>query len=230
MSCGIYIIRCTENGKTYVGQSVDIETRKKGHRSSLRANKHKNPHLQSAYNKYGEIAFEHTVVEICAIELLNERELHWISIFNSTESSVGFNLRGGGDAIHSMSQESKDKISKTTKGRIGKPCTEEAKAKISEAKKGIELSDSTKANMSKSRQGKRKSQAHKDALAASLRGKKRPASIYSEEYRRKMSIAQKGKKRSTEVRLKMKERVVSEETKAKISASHRARIEKVRLS
>lgn len=55
---GIYIIRNTVNWNIYVGSAVSFRTRRNGHFGALRRGVHKNPHLQAAWNKYGEGAFE----------------------------------------------------------------------------------------------------------------------------------------------------------------------------
>lgn len=54
---GVYQIYNTVNGKRYIGSSIHIEQRFKEHLRNLRANKHVNAHLQSAWNKYGEHSF-----------------------------------------------------------------------------------------------------------------------------------------------------------------------------
>lgn len=54
---GIYKITCKENGKIYIGRSVDIDKRIKSHKCLLRTGKHINKKLQTDFNKYGEDAF-----------------------------------------------------------------------------------------------------------------------------------------------------------------------------
>ena len=54
---GIYKIVNTVTGQCYVGQSQRAKKRIKEHFRLLRWNKHTNPHLQNAYNKYGGQAF-----------------------------------------------------------------------------------------------------------------------------------------------------------------------------
>jgi group I intron endonuclease len=72
---GIYEIINLVNGKRYVGSAVRIEGRWKEHRRDLRAGRHKNRHLQNAWIKYGEAAFEFRVLEIVPrLGLLIERE------------------------------------------------------------------------------------------------------------------------------------------------------------
>lgn len=62
---GIYKIVNTVNGKSYVGQSQNIKKRIAEHFRLLRANKHNNPRLQHAFNKYGEDAFGSFAEVIC---------------------------------------------------------------------------------------------------------------------------------------------------------------------
>jgi group I intron endonuclease len=56
-TCGIYKIVNTATGQCYVGQSQRVKKRLKEHFRLLRGNKHTNPHLQNAYNKYGAERF-----------------------------------------------------------------------------------------------------------------------------------------------------------------------------
>ena len=56
-TCGIYKIVNTATGQCYVGQSQRVKKRIKEHFRLLRGNKHTNPHLQHAYNKYGAASF-----------------------------------------------------------------------------------------------------------------------------------------------------------------------------
>lgn len=63
--CGIYMLLNTKNGKRYIGSSVNIRKRLNIHRSLLKHNKHDNKHLQNAWNKYGEKAFNYSILEKC---------------------------------------------------------------------------------------------------------------------------------------------------------------------
>ena len=70
---GIYRIRNIKNGKIYIGQSVDISHRWACHLYDLRNNRHKNPHLQRAYNLDPDsLVFE--IVCQCEEKDLNEIE------------------------------------------------------------------------------------------------------------------------------------------------------------
>ena len=83
---GIYSITNSGNGKRYIGQSIDIEKRWREHRWHLRANKHKNNHLQNAWNKYGETAFVFEVLEECEFSVINDKEVFLINHFDSTKN------------------------------------------------------------------------------------------------------------------------------------------------
>jgi group I intron endonuclease len=54
---GIYCIVCEKSNKTYIGSSNNLRKRCTGHLWKLRSNKHENPKLQAAWNKYGEDYF-----------------------------------------------------------------------------------------------------------------------------------------------------------------------------
>jgi group I intron endonuclease len=83
---GIYKIVNKLNGRYYVGSSKDILTPNKGrwyeHKRSLSANKHKNSHLQRAWNKYGEKNFKFVIVEKCVpdVKTLLEREQVYLNL------------------------------------------------------------------------------------------------------------------------------------------------------
>ncbi len=68
---GIYAIPNLADGKVYIGSSIDIRKRAHDHLYLLRRNQHPNLHLQYAFNKYGEMAFELLILQ----EITNEDEL-----------------------------------------------------------------------------------------------------------------------------------------------------------
>jgi group I intron endonuclease len=62
---GVYQIKNTINGKRYVGSTCDFDRRWAEHLSSLRSGYHINEHLQAAFVKYGEKAFEFKPMLVC---------------------------------------------------------------------------------------------------------------------------------------------------------------------
>lgn len=59
----IYLIFNKINGKQYIGSAVNFTQRKAEHIRTLRGKRHKNKHLQNAWNKYGEDSFEFSILE-----------------------------------------------------------------------------------------------------------------------------------------------------------------------
>ena len=90
---GIYEIYNTRNQKRYIGQSIHIRTRLLKHINLLNKNQHKNKHLQSSWNRYGEELFEINVLEYCPINELDLKEDYYISLYHSNDSRYGFNYR-----------------------------------------------------------------------------------------------------------------------------------------
>ena len=59
----VYQILNKVNGKIYIGETLRGELRWKGHLKTLRGNRHKNPKLQADFNKFGEEAFEWSIIK-----------------------------------------------------------------------------------------------------------------------------------------------------------------------
>lgn len=90
---GIYKIICTVNNKIYVGSAKNLRIRKRLHFSHLSAGKHKNAHLQAAYNLYSKEVFEFIVIEY--VDDFNElltREQFWLDETKCYDNSIGFNI------------------------------------------------------------------------------------------------------------------------------------------
>ena len=191
---GIYGWRNTENGKWYVGQSVDVDRRKRKHLTRLKAKSHHNQHFQYAWDFYGEESFEFVVFEYCAIEMLDMRERAWISYYKSNDRNHGYNMDTGGNYLKKYSEESKRKMSEWHKG---KKLTPQHRAKISESLKGNKYTlgykhtEETKRKMALQKTGKPKSEQMRKKLSESKKGVKRKP--FSEEWKRKLSEA--GKQR-----------------------------------
>lgn len=166
---GIYKIENKANGKVYIGQSTNLHKRIQDHKRNLIKNKHINPHLQSAWNKYGEESFDFCIVKECEKEILYDLEVEYIKRYDSFKN--GYNRSEGGESGNRgrrMSEEEKairsrmysgcnnpfynKKHSDETKEKIrlfhtGKKLSDEHKKKIGISGRGRKASDSVKAKM-----------------------------------------------------------------------------------
>lgn len=114
---GIYKITNLVNNKIYIGQSKDVEHRIKDHISGLNHNKGHNPHLQNAWNKYGENNFKFEVIHILDSEDdLDYWEIYYIDKYKSHDSNYGYNFTlGGKNAV--LTERYKDNIGKSSRGK-----------------------------------------------------------------------------------------------------------------
>jgi len=221
--CGIYSIRNMVNGKWYVGQGVNVYTRKSQHFCLLKSGGHFNDYLQKSFLKYGIQNFNFRVIETVPEDMLDTRERYWIVYYRSNERSYGYNLDSGGNFNKKHSVETKKKISKANKGRVfsekhrsnlskahlgqkpwstGKKFSKELRRKLSEAHKNSAVCAKHWESIMKSRIGCRLSDEHKRKVSESLRGRS-----VSKKTRRKISKTLMG-------------HFVSEETRCKLSRSH----------
>ena len=102
MKKSIYKITNLINGKVYIGQSKNVKRRIKEHQQQYASNSISK--IRNAINKYGIQNFKVEILEK-DIENYNEREMYWISYYNSTDSNCGYNITDGGEDPPIMSGE-----------------------------------------------------------------------------------------------------------------------------
>jgi group I intron endonuclease len=162
----IYLLRNTENGKRYVGKTRrPLEVRWRGHLASARRGDTRML-ISRALTAHGAIAFERQVLEECADDVLETREIHWIRELHSHVSEGGYNLTFGGDGGlpgYSFSAESREKIRQKALGRKLSP---EARAKISATHKGRPKSTEEIANRAAACRGKKRTPEQRANLSA----------------------------------------------------------------
>ena len=78
---GIYQIRNVKNNHRYIGSSKNLLQRYKFHFNALKRNKHQNPYLQAAYNKYGKENFMFEILEYCNPSIRFNKEQYWLDKF-----------------------------------------------------------------------------------------------------------------------------------------------------
>jgi len=108
---GIYCLKNKINNKRYIGSSKNIYNRLHKHRCLLNKNKHENPYLQNAVNKYSLESFEVFILEFTEIEKLIEKEQFYINYFQPEYNITKEVVR------NTPSKESIEKSRKTRKLR-----------------------------------------------------------------------------------------------------------------
>ena len=83
----IYQIKNITNGKIYIGSTNNINKRWNNHRCKLRKGEHENSYLQLAWKKYGEDAFEFSLLEEVTDQNRIEREIYYLNETKSFERS-----------------------------------------------------------------------------------------------------------------------------------------------
>lgn len=189
-ACGIYAITNKLDGKKYIGSAVDIGKRFTSHLNLLKKGNHHSPHLQRAWDKYGEDSFVFGIIEIVSDKnLLIEREQYWIDLYQVHSDKNGYNISPTAGSILGtvMSKETRKKMSIARKGR---KFTEEHKAKISAAHKGKKKDPEAVRKMRETQTGKKLSEEHKAKIRASCKG----INTYkrTEETKTKISLLKRG--------------------------------------
>jgi group I intron endonuclease len=181
-AAGIYRIVHVATGRMYIGSAMNLHIRRKNHFNTLRNNKHKNPKLQRAFNKYGPDAFRFEVLEYVLVpELLTAREEYWFSKLRPFDSR-GFNISpiAGSNLGVKYTPEA---VEKSRVARTGKKSTPEQCENIGASRRG-----KPSTNL-----GRKASEATREKLRNSHLGK-----TLSEEQKRKVGDAHRGSKRSPE--------------------------------
>lgn len=107
---GIYKIENKINGKIYIGQSVDIKKRWSRHKRSAKNELEEKYPIHYAILKYGLDNFSFDVVEECDVSVIDERELYYISFYDSMIPK-GYNCDSGGKSGGYLPKERIDKMS-----------------------------------------------------------------------------------------------------------------------
>jgi group I intron endonuclease len=122
MTSGIYGI--FQGNRVYIGQSVNIEKRWRVHKTLLKLNKHHCQFLQRVSHKYGSSSLQFNILEVCSASELDNLE---------TQVWEGYEARG----FTMMNSKPEGGVLRgENHHRFGGTHTEEARAKMREAKLG----------------------------------------------------------------------------------------------
>ena len=149
MSKNITIYKITNliNQKSYIGRTIDFESRMYRHKTRAFNNNSKeyNYPLYLAIRKYGLDKFQFQKLLICSLDFAQYYENSLIIYYKSNHKNYGYNILDGNENIVSHNDIVRAKISKKLK---------EHYKKIPSKKIGSKLSKETKDKISKSRKGK----------------------------------------------------------------------------
>lgn len=206
----IYIHQNILNLKIYVGVSDSYKRRWRDQKRTARNEKDKqyNNLLYKAIRKYGWDGFTHQVIEEWDNkEDALEAEKFWIEFFRSNIKKYGreygYNMHEGGNMPPSNkgqkrphSGETKRKQSIAAKNREKKPRTERQKQQLAAtqvAKKGKKLPKETSDKMKRTNSLKRFRRWSHEWLTRKPPSPKAPRPPMTEEWKQKISLANKGK-------------------------------------
>lgn len=150
------------NDYFYYGQASNLVQRFNTHKESMRKGRHRNPKIQSIYNKYGLPLFE--VLEKCELECLDEKEQYYIDLYFGQDNCCNLlplatSTRGRKHSPETIEKNRQSKIglmvgeknpffgrkhSDKTKRLISQSKKGKKFPKIAEAKRGIKASEATR--------------------------------------------------------------------------------------
>ncbi len=185
---GVYAIKNKLTDDLYIGSSDDIKRRWVQHRRELKAGRHYNKILQSAWDKYGEENMLFEIIEACDKSELLKREQEYIDDCQPRYNIMDIAYCPPSRKGTSPSKETREKISRALRGR---KFSEEVRRRNSEGHVKLWQDEEYKASRSGKNHpnhGTSMSEEQKEKISATLMG--HPV---SEEVREKMSNAKKGK-------------------------------------
>lgn len=131
----------------YIGKSVDIHNRMIRNHSDSEA-------LNRAIEKYGYDAFEKEVICFCEPDELSEFEEFYIRRLGTHRSMGGYNLTFGGDGQSSGEAHPLYRVTGENHPSWGRKNSKETLKRMSEAHKGISHSEEAKQKISEAKRGK----------------------------------------------------------------------------
>lgn len=228
----IYKATNKTNNKIYIGATKKSLNERK-HAHYLKAKYNSKQYFHNAIRKYGEDNFLWEIIEdnINDQKILDEKEIHYIKFFDSIQN--GYNIStggGGGDNIKFNPNRAAicKKISEALKGkpscRKGAIISQETRDKLRDANQGSY----------EDRYGKERANKLKNKISSGVKKSIQKLGhgfnkghITTEEHKKNLSIALKGKSKPESFKKFMSEfqknKILSNETKLKISQSKKGK-------
>lgn len=143
-------------------------------------------HFYNAIQKYGWENFKGEILEnVNTVEEANEKEKYYISLYNSTNQDIGYNITSGGWNCK-MAEETKRIISNKAKERYKNPKNNPMYGK-KHTKESLEKMKIKKQGINNPMYGKHLSDESKEKISQSHIGKKIDNSYWTDEYREQHS-------------------------------------------
>lgn len=161
---GIYKITSPTN-KVYIGQSKNIEDRFRRYKKKYCKTQ---IGLYNSFNKHGVDNHTFEVIELCSIDLLNIRERFWQDYYDVLKKGLNCVLQ---DTSEKRRVQSKESIEKMKKSLTGFKHSKETRIKMSESRKGRKHTLESRIKISESRKGIIFSDEHKKNLSIAIKGK-----------------------------------------------------------
>jgi len=203
---GIYKLTCIDNGKIYIGKSVNIRNRLSTYKGQAKQSK-SNWYFGKALIKYGWNSFTVEILEIFEPfdklkdnHALLDREAYYIELYDATNTKIGYNIckysnDGTGIPSRPITEEHRANLRKARALQVRGPLTEEQKQKM----RGRVCSEETKEKIRNTKKGTTLSEEHKEKIRQSCMG-----NTHTEESIEKMRQAKRGGKHSEEAKQKMR--------------------------
>lgn len=195
----IYLIENNINKKKYIGKHSTNNLQDKYFGGGT--------YLKSAIKKYGRENFKKKILELCENpEIINEKEIFWISELN-TKSPYGYNLTNGGDGGNIFQK--------------GIPKCEEHRRKMKEAwidRRKIPISKETRQKISEAGTGEKRSKECKDKI-----GKANSRRIWKDSSKEKIRKSRIGTNHSLETLAKIGKKYKCKYCNAEMNAGNLAR-------
>ena len=181
---GVYKILNVVTNKVYIGSAAkSFNARFDSHRHGLRNKIHHNKHLQSAWNKYGEMNFEFIIIKRCVPQRCIELEQFYINQYTAYNREYGYNK------------------SPTDGSPLGVKWSEKSRKTMSLARTGLKQSKQHRLSISLALKGRKLSVEHTAKIKKALNdpelsrhmSKFRTGRRHNAETLKKMSLAQKGR-------------------------------------
>lgn len=230
---GVYCIKNTINRKVYVGSTSCMTFRKRWrvHIMGLRRGRHHSPHLQAAWRKYGEDAFEFQILLECDPDDCLQLEQECIDSFMSADPRYGYNINPCAESSRGVirSEEVRKRLSESIKRAHARPEVKALRAEImNDPEFRTRRAELLKLLWTDPEYREKVSRGCKAAMARPEVKAKISAALkqrYESDptFREKVAAASRGRKHTAETRAKMSVSGSTPEVRAKKSAANKGK-------